>query len=305
MNQILCDQEIQRPIDRRRVDAPVQAGSQLIQQIISPGLAGNAQTMSGEKPVFALDAVSFSVEGRQLVKQLTLSLPAGRITGLIGHNGSGKSTLLKMLARQQRPSGGTIRFEDRPLAAWKGRDFARRLAYLPQYTPSASGMLVKELVALGRYPWHGALRPFGRIDRQKTEEAIELTGIAPFADRLVDTLSGGERQRVWLAMLVAQDAGCLLLDEPISALDISHQIEVLSLIRSLSQEKGLAVIVVLHDVNMAARYCDQIVALKRGSVVAQAAPDQIMRAEALKLIFGIEMVVMSHPRSGLPVTMPG
>lgn len=262
------------------------------------------QSQTGAEPVFALDAVSFSVEGKQLLKPLTLAIPAGRITGLIGHNGSGKSTLLKMLARQQRPTSGAIRFEDRPLDVWKERDLARRLAYLPQYTPSASGLLVKELVALGRYPWHGAVRPFGQIDRQMTEEAIELTGIAPFVDRLVDTLSGGERQRVWLAMLIAQDAGCLLLDEPISALDISHQIEVLTLIRSLAREKGLAVVVVLHDVNMAARYCDEMLALKGGTVVVQKDSDAIMRAEVLKQIFGIDMVVVSHPRTGLPITMP-
>src|SRR5690606_35749392 len=137
---------------------------------------------------------------------------------------------------------------------------------------AASGMLVKELVALGRYPWHGALGRFGTTDRQKVEEAIELTGIAPFADRMVDTLSGGERQRVWLAMLVAQDAECLLLDEPTSALDIAHQIEVLSLVQKLSHEKNLSVFVVLHDVNMAARFCDAVFALHSGRLIAQSTP---------------------------------
>ncbi|MBM7326275.1 ATP-binding cassette domain-containing protein, partial [Agrobacterium sp. S2] len=216
-------------------------------------------------------------------------------------NGSGKSTLLKILARQQPASGGTVRFEGKTLPEWKDRDFARRLAYLPQHTPSASGMLVRELVALGRYPWHGALGRFGRIDREKTDEAIERTGIAPFADRLVDTLSGGERQRVWLAMLVAQDAGCLLLDEPISALDIAHQIEVLSLVRKLSDEQGLGVIVVLHDVNMAARFCDEIVALHSGRLIARGTPAEIMTPDELKRIYGLAMDVMIHPSTGRPI----
>lgn len=253
--------------------------------------------------MFALKAVSFSVPGRMLLEPLTLTLPAKRIVGLIGHNGSGKSTLLKILARQQPASSGTVRFEDKTLPEWGDRPFARKLAYLPQHTPAASGMLVKELVALGRYPWHGALGRFGKVDREKVEEAIELTDIALFADRLVDTLSGGERQRVWLAMLVAQDAECLLLDEPISALDIAHQIEVLSLVQKLSHSKGLAVVLVLHDVNMAARFCDEIIALHTGKLIARGSPAEIMTPSALKEIYGIDMAVMAHPVTGHAVAV--
>lgn len=190
--------------------------------------------------LFELENVTFSVEGRTLLQPLTVSIQAGNMTALIGHNGSGKSTLLKILARQHVASAGKISFAGKKLDKWGEREFARKLAYLPQQTAPATGMLVKELVALGRYPWHGALGRFGSIDRQKVDEAIELTGLRPFADRLVDTLSSGERQRVWLAMLVAQDAECLLLDEPTSALDIAHQIEVLSLVRKLSHEKTSA-----------------------------------------------------------------
>ncbi len=130
-------------------------------------------------------------------------------------------------------------------------------------------MLARELIALGRYPWHGALGRFGEADRAKVEEAMALTATGPLADRLVDTLSGGERQRVWLAMLVAQDTQCLLLDEPTSALDIGYQIEVLALIRRLSHSKGLGVVIVLHDINMAARFCDEILALRAGRLIAR------------------------------------
>jgi iron-chelate-transporting ATPase len=245
--------------------------------------------------LFELEQVSFAVTGRTLLEPLTLNLPARRVVGLIGHNGSGKSTLLKLLARQQPSSSGTIRFEGRPLKEWSDRQYARKVAYLPQQTPQAAGMLVKELVALGRYPWHGALGRFGDIDRGKVAEAMKLTDIEPLADRLVDTLSGGERQRVWIAMLVAQDAECLLLDEPISALDVAHQIEVLSLVQQLARERNLGVLVVLHDVNMAARFCDEIIALHSGKLIARGTPERIMTPEELETIYGIPMGVMPSP----------
>jgi len=256
-----------------------------------------------DTPLYSLRDVRFAVPGRELLHPLTLELPARRAIALIGHNGSGKSTLLKLLARQQPPSGGSISFEGEPLARWSDRAFARKVAYLPQSTPDASGMLVRDLVALGRYPWHGALGRYGAADRRKVAEAIELTDIGQYADRLVDTLSGGERQRVWLAMLVAQDAQCLLLDEPISALDIAHQVDVLSLVHRLAREKGVAVVVVLHDVNMAARFCDEIIALHGGAMIARGTPDAIMQPEALRRIYGIPMEVLTQHATGKPVAL--
>ncbi|MDR6287826.1 MULTISPECIES: ATP-binding cassette domain-containing protein [Inquilinus] len=253
-------------------------------------------------PMFELSQIAFAVADRQLLQPLDLTLAPRRVTGLIGHNGSGKSTLLKILARQQPPTAGTVHFEGQALRDWGDRAFARKVAYLPQQTPPASGLLVKELVALGRYPWHGALGRFGAADRAKVAEAIELTDIAPFADRLVDTLSGGERQRVWLAMLVAQDAECLLLDEPISALDVAHQIEVLSLVHRLSQSKGLGVVVVLHDINMAARFCDDIIALHSGRLIARGAPEAIMQPDQLQAIYGIPMGILANPAGGPPIS---
>lgn len=258
--------------------------------------------LSDEAPLFALDGVSFSIPGRVLLEPLTLTLPARKVVGLIGHNGSGKSTLVKLLARQQPASAGTIRFEGKALKEWGDRPFARKVAYLPQHTPPAQGMLVKELVALGRYPWHGALGRFGQVDRDKVAEAMALTDIEPFADRLVDTLSGGERQRAWLAMLVAQDAECLLLDEPISALDVAHQVEVLSLVHRLAAERGLGVVVVLHDVNMAARFCDEILALHSGKLIARGAPEEIMTPEQLQAIYGIPIGIMRHPETSYPIS---
>ncbi|WP_061933684.1 ATP-binding cassette domain-containing protein [Aureimonas sp. AU22] len=253
---------------------------------------------------FALEAVSFAVPGRVLLHPLDLDLASGRVVGLVGHNGSGKSTLVKLLARQERPSAGRVSFGGRDLAAWGERDFARHVAYLPQMTPPAPGLLVRDLAALGRYPWHG---PFGRFsagDRAHVEDALAATGTLPLADRPVDALSGGERQRAWLAMLVAQDAGCLLLDEPISALDVAHQIEVLGLVRALSRSRGVGVVVVLHDINMAARFCDEIVALKGGRLVARGRPDEVVTAAALERIYGVPMAILDHPGRPEPVAIP-
>jgi ferric hydroxamate transport system ATP-binding protein len=254
------------------------------------------------KALFALEAASFALDGRALLAPLTLAFAPGRLVGLIGHNGSGKSTLVKLLARQQKPTGGAIQFDGAPLASWRDRAFARRVAYLPQQLPAANGMLVEELVALGRYPWHGALGRFRSEDRDKTQEAMESADVAPLRHRLVDSLSGGERQRVWLAMLIAQDTDCLLLDEPISALDIAHQIEVLALVRRLAHKRDTAVVVVLHDVNLAARFCDEIIALHAGRLMARGTPAEIMTAPTLQAIYGLPMGILPHPDDGRPIS---
>lgn len=253
--------------------------------------------------LFQIRDLTVAVPGRRLLDGLTLDLPAGRVTALIGHNGSGKSTLLKVLARQIAPTAGHVAFEGRPLAGWRPRDHARRLAFLPQTTPPAEGMTVRELVALGRYPWHGALGRFGPADHAAVDAAMAECGVAPLADRLVDTLSGGERQRAWLAMMVAQAAGTLLLDEPISALDIAHQVEVLALVRRMCHQQGRSAVIVLHEVNMAARFCDHVVALRGGRVAMQGPVTELMRAEVLAAIYGLPMQVLDRP-GGSPVAVP-
>ncbi|MFP4138363.1 MAG: ATP-binding cassette domain-containing protein [Halomonas sp.] len=243
-------------------------------------------------------AASFAVNGQCLLHPLDLAFGEGRVHGLIGHNGSGKSTLLKLLARQQPASQGELHLDGRPLSAWGYRAFARRVAYLPQHLPAAENLTGRELVGFGRYPWHGLLGRHGREDEAAIDRALALTHTEAFADRQVDTLSGGERQRVWLAMLLAQQSRFLLLDEPLAALDIAHQVEVLALIRRLCRELGLGVIIVLHDINMAARYCDHLVALHGGRLLAQGTPEEMMNGETLQAIYGIPMHVMTHPGGG-------
>ena len=245
-----------------------------------------------------LESVTFEVPGRVLLHPLTLSLAPRGVTALIGQNGSGKSTLLKIMARQQPPTGGRIALAGRSLESWSERDFARQVAYLPQHTPLGTGLTVRELVALGRYPWHGALGRFSDTDRQKVATALSLTAVDAFADRLVDSLSGGERQRAWLAMLLAQDARLLLLDEPISALDVAHQVEVLALVHQLCARSGMTAVVVIHEINMAARFCDEILALKDGRLIARGSPAELMTADRLKAIYDVAMGVLPHPDTG-------
>ncbi|MBX9931608.1 MAG: ATP-binding cassette domain-containing protein [Methylobacterium sp.] len=270
--------------------------------IPKPATSPVAAGASGQEGGYRLEGVSFAVAGRQLLAPLTLDLPGRGVVGLVGHNGSGKSTLIKLLGRQHFPSAGRITFQGRALDLWSDRAFARAVAYLPQATPQAPGLLARELVAMGRYPWHGALGRVGAADRRIVAEAMALTDTAAFADRLVDSLSGGERQRVWLAMLVAQDAGCLLLDEPISALDVAHQLEVLALVRRLADERGASVVVVLHDINLAARFCDQILALHGGRLIRRGTPDDLVTAETLEAIYGIRMGIFRHPDTDAPVS---
>ena len=257
--------------------------------------------MPANETILDARGLSFAVPGRRILDGVSLSVGRGEVAALVGHNGSGKSTLIKLLARQQQPAAGSIALEGRPLDGLGSREFSRKVAYLPQDLASASGMSVRELVACGRYPWHGALGRFTEQDRAKVEEAIGLTHLEPLAGRMVETLSGGERQRAWIAMLLAQDASCLLLDEPISALDISHQIEVLALVRHLAREKALSVVVVLHDINMAAWFCDHIHALKAGRIIASGRPEEMMTAEVLREIYGLEMNVMPHPSRNVPL----
>ena len=257
--------------------------------------------MPAQDVILDARALGFAVAGRQILDGVDLAVRRGEVAALVGHNGSGKSTLIKLLARQLLPSAGTVTFEGQPVDALGAREFSRRVAYLPQDLTTASGMTVRELVACGRYPWHGALGRFTEEDGAKVAEAIALTHLGRLAERMVETLSGGERQRAWIAMLLAQDATCLLLDEPISALDIAHQIEILALVQNLTHRKSLSVAVVLHDINMAARFCDSIHALKGGRVIASGPPEAMMTAEVLRDIYGLHMNVMPHPSRGVPL----
>lgn len=252
--------------------------------------------------LFILSDVEFHINGKSLLHSSTLFIPGGEFTALIGHNGSGKSTLLRLLGKHISPSSGQLTFHGRDLNLWGQREFSREVAYLPQHLPSAQGMTVRELVSLGRYPWHGALGRFTQNDNNTVEEAIAATGLTALANRLVDSLSGGEKQRAWIAMAIAQNTKCLLLDEPTSAMDIAQQSEILSLLKTLCRDKEITIIAVLHDINMAARYCSHLLALKTGNCIAQGKPDELVTPASLGIIYEISMGIFPHPVEGYPVS---
>nr|WP_259370449.1 ATP-binding cassette domain-containing protein [Rodentibacter pneumotropicus] len=237
-----------------------------------------------------------------MLSPTSLSFESGKVYGLIGHNGSGKSTLIKLMARQHPLSSGDILLNNRSIQHWNNRDFAKQVAYLPQHLPQTTNMMAKELIAMGRYAWNGL---FGRetdADRQAITRALQLTHTEKFADQFVDTLSGGERSRIWLAMLMAQESRFLLLDEPLAALDIAHQVEVMQLIHQLSRELNLGVVIVIHDINLAARFCDHLVALHSGKLLAQGNAHDIVNTPSLQQIYGIELNVIEHPETYRPVS---
>lgn len=251
--------------------------------------------------MFRLSQVSFSVGEKQIVSPLDLEFAPGKIYGLVGHNGSGKSTLIKLLARQLHPTKGQITFQGEDISQFKSRIFSQNVAYLPQYLPQSTNQTCQQLVEMGRYPWQGLFGRTSTTDLEICSQMMALTHTSQFAEQLVDNLSGGERSRVWLAMMLAQQSKLLLLDEPLAALDINHQVEVMNLIKKLVQELGLGVIIVIHDLNLAARFCDEIIALKSGKLFFQGSPEQFMHPDTLESIYGIRLQVEKHPIDAVPI----
>lgn len=252
--------------------------------------------------MYQLIDAAFEIDGKRILHPTTLTLHKGKVTTLLGHNGCGKSTLMKLLSRQNFPSQGHILLRGKGVERYSASDFALNVAYLPQHPLITDGVTVRELVCFGRYPWKGAFGRYSAQDYHIVDQAIERVGLNAFSSRYVATLSGGERQRAWVAMLLAQQSECILLDEPTSALDVAHQHELLTLVRELNQSVGITVIMVLHDVNMAAKFSDQLVALHSGRVIAQGAPKDLMKPKVLQSIYGMELALFHHPQTGQPIS---
>ncbi|WP_442864202.1 ABC transporter ATP-binding protein [Arthrobacter sp. ATA002] len=241
---------------------------------------------------------------RTVVDGLSVTLPAGRITMIVGANACGKSTLLRGLARLLRPAGGTVLLGGRDIHSRPAREVARTLGLLPQTPTAPEGITVADLVGRGRYPHQGWFRQWTPADDAAVAAALEATGTLDLAERNVDELSGGQRQRVWIAMALAQDTDILLLDEPTTFLDVTHQIEVLDLITDLNRRSGTTVAIVLHDLNLAARYADHLIAVKAGTIAAQGAPADVVTEELVRDVFGLESRVISDPVAGTPMVVP-
>ncbi|MBP1782437.1 ABC transporter ATP-binding protein [Micromonospora chalcea] len=243
-------------------------------------------------------------EGRTVLDGLDLDLPADTFTVIVGPNACGKSTLLRTMARLLTPRRGAVLLDGAAIRDLPTRDVARRLGVLPQSPLVPEGITVADLVGRGRQPYQRWWRQWSTEDGRAVEEAMRLADVAGLADRAVDTLSGGQRQRVWIAMTLAQDTDALLLDEPTTYLDLAHQVEVLDLLHRLRAERGRTVVAVLHDLNQAARYAGHLIAMRDGAVVAAGEPREILTADLVRDVFGLDCVVVPCPVSGAPLVVP-
>ena len=248
--------------------------------------------------------LTLGYEGRTISEHLDVEIPPGSFTAIIGPNACGKSTLLRALSRLLKPAAGQVFLNGRDIAGYSTREVARQLALLPQSSSAPDGITVADLVARGRFPHQGLLRPWSDADRRAVGAAMAATGVTDLADRTVGELSGGQRQRVWLALVLAQDTPVLLLDEPTTFLDISHQLDVLRLCRNLHRTGNYTLVTVLHELSLAFRFADHIIAMKDGRVVAQGPPEQIATPELMKEIYGIDAMVIPDPATGGPLVVP-
>lgn len=252
----------------------------------------------------AASDLTLAYDGRVVVEGLSLAIPDGEVTMIIGPNACGKSTLLRALARLLRPTVGTVVLDGASIHRLPTKQVARQLGLLPQSPIAPDGILVGDLVARGRTPHQSLFQQWSLADESAVRAALEATGTADLAGRAVDELSGGQRQRVWLAMALAQETDLLLLDEPTTFLDITHQIEVLDLVTELNRRHGRTIVVVLHDLNLACRYGHHIVAMRDGRIVATGAPHDVITAEVVRAVFGLESIVITDPLSGTPLVIP-
>ena len=248
--------------------------------------------------------LSLAYDDLAVVRELSLVIPTRQITALIGANGSGKSTLLKGLSRMMTPRGGAVYLDGQAIHRLPTRHVARQLAILPQRPEAPDGLSVRELVALGRYPHQGFLGAFSEEDDAKIDAALRIAGVSDLAETALGELSGGQRQLAWIAMALAQDTELLLLDEPTTFLDMAHQIEVLDVLQRLHATQRRTIVMVLHDVNQAARYAHCMVALVAGRIVACGTPHEIVTPPVLAEVFGVDAHVMVDPETDTPFCIP-
>ncbi|MFR9807257.1 ABC transporter ATP-binding protein [Pseudonocardia sp. RS010] len=241
---------------------------------------------------------------RVVVDDLDLDVLQGTVTAVIGPNGCGKSTLLRALGRLLKPTRGHVLLDGRRIDDIPTKQVATVLGLLPQAPVAPEGLTVGDLVARGRHPHQTWYRQWSGDDEEAVAEALAWTGISDLAERPIDELSGGQRQRAWISMALAQGTDLLLLDEPTTFLDLAHQVEVLELVERLHVERGRTVVMVLHDLNLAARYADRLVAMKAGRIVAQGTPAEVITEPLLGEVFGLEARVIADPVAGTPLVVP-
>lgn len=268
------------------------------------GTSGTREEVrSGADRSLRLDRVTVGYGEHVVLSELSFALPQGRFTAVVGPNGCGKSTLVKTFARTLTPRTGRVLLDEVPLARWKSKRIAQRVAMLPQSPVVPDGVTVRTLVARGRHPYHSALRQWVPGDNEAIEAAMAATGVTDLADERLTELSGGQRQRAWIAMVLAQDTDYVLLDEPTSFLDVAHQIDVLHLCQDI-RDAGRTVVAVLHDLNQAARYADHVVVMHDGAMAATGKPEDVIDGELVREVFALDCEVVPDPQAGTPMVVP-
>ncbi|OCN05064.1 iron dicitrate ABC transporter ATP-binding protein [Erysipelotrichaceae bacterium MTC7] len=239
-----------------------------------------------------------------ILDDVSVTIPDGKITVIIGSNASGKSTLLKTFARLLLVQKGGIYLDDQEIGTIPTKELAKTLGLLPQTPIAPEGISVSDLVARGRFPYQKFMGGMSDEDLSAVANALDMMGIADLADRSIDELSGGQRQRVWIAMALAQDTDILFLDEPTTYLDITYQIDILELLKELNEKHHTTIVMVLHDINLSARYADHMIAVKHGEIVATGSPSEIVTAENIKHVFGLDCLIIEDPVSKTPMIVP-
>ncbi|MCT2345171.1 ABC transporter ATP-binding protein [Bacillales bacterium AN1005] len=247
--------------------------------------------------------VKIGYDEKIIVEQLSLEIETGKITTIIGPNGCGKSTILKALARLNKVKAGAIYLDGEAIQKIPTKNIAKKMAVLPQSPDSPNGLTTYELVSYGRSPHQKGFGRLGERDKEVIEWALEVTGLSEWKYQEVDTLSGGQRQRAWIAMAIAQETELLLLDEPTTYLDMAHQLEVLQLLKKLNEEEQRTIVMVIHDLNHASRFSDKMIAMKKGQLIKEGTPNEVMTAAVLKDVFHVDAEIVTDPRTNKPACL--
>ena len=251
-----------------------------------------------------INDLTFSYDEEPVLEKINLTIETGKFYGLLGPNGSGKTTLLRAIAGLLDVKTGTILVRDKDLKRFGTRDLAKEMAVVPQNTEVRFGFSVFDLVLMGRAPYLSRFAAEGSKDLRIAQEMMELTDIWRLRDRSINTLSGGEKQRTVIARALTQQTGIILLDEPVSQLDIYHQIEIIKKLKVWNRERGITVVAALHDLNLAAAFCDYLILMNHGKIHSMGTPDEILKRETIKEIYGVEVEIIKTPESGKPYVVP-
>jgi iron complex transport system ATP-binding protein len=252
----------------------------------------------------AAEQLAVGYDQREIIHDLSVRIPTGKITVIVGANACGKSTLLKTLARLLKPSKGTVMLDGKSIQQVSTREVATKLGLLPQSPTAPEGITVADLVGRGRYPHQGWIRQWTKADDEAVAAAMISTDVLEIADRPIDELSGGQRQRVWIAMALAQETNILLLDEPTTFLDLTHQFEVLDLLVDLNKRDDRTIVLVLHDLNQACRFADHLIAMKDGDIVCEGDPREVITEQIVEDVFGLAVRIVPDPVAGTPMVVP-